>query len=40
VQSVNQLRPYMHLMDKSLTNDPALKLTIKKFYRPTAYPLN
>ena len=36
VQSVNQLRPYMHLMDKSLTNDPgALKLTIKKFYRPS-----
>jgi carboxyl-terminal processing protease len=36
VQSVNQLRPYMHLVDSSLTNDPgALKLTIKKFYRPS-----
>jgi carboxyl-terminal processing protease len=36
VQSVNQLRPFMHLVDASLTNDPgALKLTIKKFYRPS-----
>jgi carboxyl-terminal processing protease len=36
VQSVNRLQPYMHLVDKSLTNDPgALKLTIKKFYRPS-----
>jgi carboxyl-terminal processing protease len=36
VQSVNQLRPYMNLVNKSLTNDPgALKLTIKKFYRPS-----
>ena len=36
VQSVNPLRPFMHLVDKSLTNDPgALKLTIKKFYRPS-----
>jgi carboxyl-terminal processing protease len=30
VQSVNNLRPYMHLMDRSLTNEPgAVKLTIK-----------
>ena len=36
VQSVNPLQPFMHLVDKSLTNDPgALKLTIKKFYRPS-----
>jgi C-terminal peptidase prc len=36
VQSVNQLRPFMNLVDKTLTNDPgALKLTIKKFYRPS-----
>ncbi|HVM50909.1 MAG TPA: carboxy terminal-processing peptidase [Candidatus Acidoferrum sp.] len=36
VQSVNQLRPYMRMMDSSVTNDPgALKLTIKKFYRPS-----
>ena len=36
VQSVNQLRPYMQMLDKSLTNDPGvLKLTIKKFYRPS-----
>jgi carboxyl-terminal processing protease len=36
VQSVTSLRPYMHLADASLTNDPgALKLTIKKFYRPS-----
>ena len=36
VQSVNQLRPYIHYPDKSLTNDPgALKLTIKEFFRPS-----
>jgi carboxyl-terminal processing protease len=36
VQSVNQLRPYVHYPDKSLTNDPgALKLTIKEFFRPS-----
>ena len=36
VQSVNQLRPYLHMLDPSLTNDPGvLKLTIKKFYRPS-----
>ena len=36
VQSVNQLRPYMNLANRSLTNDPgALKMTIKKFYRPS-----
>jgi carboxyl-terminal processing protease len=36
VQSVNQLRPYLLTMDKSLTNDPgALKLTIKEFFRPS-----
>ena len=36
VQSVNQLRPYIRTMDKSLTNDPgALKLTIKEFFRPS-----
>jgi carboxyl-terminal processing protease len=36
VQSVNQLRPYLLMLDRSLTNDPgALKLTIKKFYRPS-----
>jgi carboxyl-terminal processing protease len=35
VQSVNQLRPYIHYPDQSVTNDPgALKLTIKKFFRP------
>ena len=35
VQSVNQLRPFIRSMDKSLTNDPgALKLTIKEFFRP------
>jgi carboxyl-terminal processing protease len=35
VQSVNPLRPFMHLADSSLaTNEPgALKVTIKKFYR-------
>ena len=36
VQSVNQLRPFIRTADKSLTNDPgALKLTIKKFFRPS-----
>jgi carboxyl-terminal processing protease len=36
VQSVNQLRPYIHYPDASVTNDPgALKLTIKKFFRPS-----
>lgn len=36
VQSVNQLRPFIQYADKSLTNDPgALKLTIKKFFRPS-----
>jgi len=36
VQSVNKLSPYIHTADRSLTNDPgALKLTIKKFYRPS-----
>jgi carboxyl-terminal processing protease len=36
VQSVNQLRPFIRSMDKSLTNDPgALKLTIKEFFRPS-----
>jgi carboxyl-terminal processing protease len=36
VQSVNQLRPYIHYTDTSMTNDPgALKLTIKKFFRPS-----
>ena len=36
VQSVNQLRPFIHSTDRSLTNDPgALKLTIKKFFRPS-----
>ena len=35
VQSVNQLRSLIR-MDRSLTNDPgALKLTIKKFFRPS-----
>ncbi len=35
VQSVNQLRPYIHYPDRSITNDPgALKMTIKKFFRP------
>src|SRR6266436_8051537 len=34
VQSVNPLRPFMHVPDAMLTNDPGdLKLTIKKFYR-------
>jgi carboxyl-terminal processing protease len=34
VQSVTQLRPFMQVPDRYLTNDPgALKLTIKKFYR-------
>lgn len=36
VQSVNQLRPFVRYPDQSLTNDPgALKLTIKKFFRPS-----
>jgi C-terminal peptidase prc len=36
VQSVNQLRQYIHYQDNSVTNDPgALKLTIKKFFRPS-----
>ena len=36
VQSVNQLRPYIHYTDKTMTNDPgAVKLTIKKFFRPS-----
>src|SRR5206468_136743 len=37
VQSVNPLAPHMHLSAAILlTNDPgALKLTIKKFYRPS-----
>lgn len=36
VQSVNQLRPYIQYPDASVTNDPgALKLTIKKFFRPS-----
>jgi carboxyl-terminal processing protease len=36
VQSVNPLRPYMQLPDDVLTSDPgALKVTIKKFYRPS-----
>jgi carboxyl-terminal processing protease len=36
VQSVNGLRPYMHLLDQSVTNEPgSVKLTIKKFYRPS-----
>jgi carboxyl-terminal processing protease len=36
VQSVNQLRPFIRVADRSLTNDPgALKMTIKKFFRPS-----
>ncbi len=36
VQSVNHLRPFIRTADRSLTNDPgALKLTIKKFFRPS-----
>jgi len=36
VQSVNQLRPFIRIRDRSVTNDPgALKLTIKKFFRPS-----
>ena len=36
VQSVNQLRPFIRYPDRSVTNDPgALKLTIKKFFRPS-----
>jgi carboxyl-terminal processing protease len=35
VQSVTNLRPYVQMLDQSLTNEPgAVKLTIKKFYRP------
>ena len=35
VQSVNNLKPYIHYADRSATNDPgALKLTIKQFFRP------
>lgn len=34
VQSVNTLKPWMHMLNRSYTNDPgALKVTIKKFYR-------
>ena len=36
VQSVNPLKPYMQMSADILTNDPgALKVTIKKFYRPS-----
>jgi len=36
VQSVNQLRHFIQNANRSLTNDPgALKLTIKKFFRPS-----
>jgi len=36
VQSVNPLRPFIRPPDSSQTNDPgALKLTIKKFFRPS-----
>jgi len=36
VQAVNPLKPFMHLPESLATNDPgALKLTIKKFYRPS-----
>ncbi len=36
VQSVNPLRPLVRPPDSSMTNDPgALKLTIKKFFRPS-----
>jgi carboxyl-terminal processing protease len=36
VQSVNQLRPFIRVPDGVLTEDPgALKLTIKKFFRPS-----
>lgn len=36
VQAVNTLKPFMHLPKELATNDPgALKLTIKKFYRPS-----
>lgn len=34
VQSVNTLKPWMHMLNRAYTNDPgALKVTIKKFYR-------
>ncbi|MCX6924790.1 MAG: carboxy terminal-processing peptidase, partial [Verrucomicrobia bacterium] len=36
VQSVNQLKPFIRVPDKSMTNEPgALKLTIKEFFRPS-----
>jgi carboxyl-terminal processing protease len=36
VQSVNNLRSFIRATDRSQTNDPgALKLTIKKFFRPS-----
>jgi carboxyl-terminal processing protease len=36
VQSVNQLRTFIPISNRLLTNDPgALKLTIKKFFRPS-----
>jgi len=36
VQSVNQLKPFLRMAGGGPTNDPgALKLTIKKFYRPS-----
>ena len=36
VQSVNQLRPFIRVADRSLTNEPgALKMTIKQFFRPS-----
>jgi carboxyl-terminal processing protease len=36
VQSVNNLRQFIPIRDRSLTNDPgALKLTIKEFFRPS-----
>ena len=36
VQSVNPLRPFIRYTDDTVTNDPgALKLTIKKFFRPS-----
>jgi carboxyl-terminal processing protease len=36
VQSVNPLKPFIHVGRNGPTNDPgALKLTIKKFYRPS-----
>ncbi|HKI68955.1 MAG TPA: carboxy terminal-processing peptidase, partial [Verrucomicrobiae bacterium] len=36
VQNMNSLRPFMHWRGEYFTNDPgALKLTIRKFYRPS-----